>query len=129
MALAILVPFLVSVAWSPTRSTPGPLLPNFPGKSWVATDPVQCMSNPWEIDWLRDHNWNYTTYPHGPEGEASVVIAYYGKLGVVVYDVKSLATHNGVCAACSCARGDTLYLLVSNRNVGRMLDMGYHPAP
>jgi len=95
-------------------------------KTWVATNPIQCLYNPWEQDWLKSHNNNYTAYEGG--GYATEAIKnYYQKLGITIYKLKSMSWGSGfaVCAACSCSAGDTMYLLVSNSDVDKMLKLSY----
>jgi hypothetical protein len=87
------------------------------GTAWVSIDPVQCGGNPWE---------NSTSpLPYDPKAEPSRIMAYYQFEGITVFEVKSKPTHEIVCRACSCPRGDTLYLLVSEGDVMRMESLGF----
>ena len=57
-----------------------------------------------------------------------MVRSYYAEIGIAVYDIKRVETHQVVCAACSCPAGHTLYLLVDDNNVAAMLQLGFEPA-
>lgn len=92
-------------------------------KTWVEIEPIQCLGNPWEVEWLKSHDNNYSEYPR--QEESQIIKNYYQKQGVIVFDVKSKQTHKIVCASCDCPRGDTLYLLVSDSDVNKMLELGY----
>lgn len=104
-------------------------------RSWVATDPVQCLGNPWEQDWIQSHGGNYGAYPRDPStpglepAEVVIIKDYYRRLGVVVQDVDSAWKHQVVCAACSCPEGYTLYLRVRPEDVEKMLALGYSEVP
>ncbi len=96
-------------------------LPN----SWVEIDPIQCLGNPWEIDWLKDND-DYPRDVHTLEleqGEEDIIKEYYLKQGVSILKVESEWTHDIVCEACSCPQGYTLYLLVSD--VDKMIKLGH----
>lgn len=106
-------------------------LPKEDGKTWVQIDPVQCLGNPWEVDWLRSYDNNYSAYPreiHTSEleqEEIQIIKNYYKKQGIIIFDVKSKWTHEIVCEACSCPKGNTLYLLVSDSDIDKMLRFNY----
>ena len=106
-------------------------LPDVEDKTWVQTDPTQCMTNPWEEDWLESNNYDYSSYPkdvHTPgleQEEVEIIKSYYQRQGITVFDVKSKQTHEVVCAACFCPEGYTLYLLISDSDVPTMLQWGY----
>ena len=101
------------------------------GKTWVEIDPIQCFGNAWEIDWIQSHDGNSSAYPrdtHTPgvdPEEIEIIKDYYGRQGVTIYYVKTAVTYETVCEACTCPQGYTLYLLVDDSNVDKMLDFGY----
>ena len=35
-------------------------------QTWVAIEPIQCLGNPWEQDWLDNNNGEYDAYPKDP---------------------------------------------------------------
>jgi len=100
-------------------------------KTWVKTDPIQCLGNPWEVDWLKSHGDDYAAYPKGDRSvglsdeEIQIIKDYYKKQGIVIYDVKWELWDTAVCMACSCPDGYTLYLLISNSDINMMLEFGY----
>jgi len=96
-----------------------------PYRTWVATEPVQCLGNPWERDWLERHGNDYEAYPRDPASQNAIVREYYARFGVDITDIVSIPKYQVVCAACSCPRGDTFYLYVRDRDVGTMLFLGY----
>ncbi|MBN1275353.1 hypothetical protein JXA12_03605 [Candidatus Woesearchaeota archaeon] len=106
-------------------------LPNEDGKTWVQIDPVQCLGNPWEVDWIGSHDDDHSAYPgdvHTSEleqEEVQIIKGYYQEQGVTIFDVRSEWTHEVVCEACSCPQGYTLYLLVSDSDVDKMRELGY----
>lgn len=96
-----------------------------PDRTWVATEPIQCLGNPWEEDWLERHGNNYSAYPQDKGSQNAIVREYYARLGVEVTDIISVPKYQAVCLACVCARGDVLYLLVRDEDVGTMLVLGF----
>ncbi|MBI2675030.1 MAG: hypothetical protein HYX24_01120 [Candidatus Aenigmarchaeota archaeon] len=107
------------------------LLSRQAGRIWMETDPVQCLGNPWEIDWLKSNNMDFYSYPKSsktPELEPSeieIIKDYYKKQKITIFDIKSKQTHEIVCRACSCPEGYTLYLLVSDSDIIKMQEFGY----
>jgi len=108
------------------------LLPN---RTWVAIDPVQCLGNPWEMDWLAHHANDYLAYPRDIDSQLAIVREYYARIGVDIDQSLSVPNGLGVCDACSCPRGDTIYLHVRDRDLRTMLVLGfrvetpYNPGP
>ena len=106
-------------------------LPKENEKTWIEIDPTQCLSNPWEGDWIKSHDNNYSGYPRDvhtselEQEEIQIIKNYYQKQGITIFDVKSEWTHEIVCEACSCPQGYTLYLLVSSSDVNKMLELSY----
>lgn len=121
-----------------------PSLPVNLGKTWVKIYPKQCMSNPWEVDWFKTRGIDMNNCPvpcgqliDGPEA----IKEYYAKQGVAtIHEIRSISFEEefgksgeyrvnwpggAFCEACSCLRGDTLYLLVSDSDVSKMIDLGY----
>ena len=117
--------------WSHETSTILQSVPQDLQKTWVEIDPMQCLWNPWEKDWLKSHNDDYASYPRDfhtegfDGGEITIIKEYYKNQGIIVYDVKLELTHYSVCEACACPIGDTLYLLVSDNAIRQMLESGF----
>ena len=106
-----------------------------PDQVWVATEPIQCLGNPWERDWLESHNGDYSGYPKDPATpglepeEFEIIRDYYGRQGVTVFEADTAQKYDVVCAACSCPEGHTLYLLVQGEDVQQMIEFGYREEP
>lgn len=94
-------------------------------RTWVATEPIQCLGNPWEQDWLRDHGNDYGAYPRDADSQKAIIVEYYALFGVDVARVLSVPKFEVVCLACSCPRGDTLFLLVDRDDEDVMLALGF----
>jgi hypothetical protein len=108
-----------------------PLRIEFGRKVWVAIEPTQCLTNPWERDWLAQDGNEFADYPMdsqqpGLEAEEYEIIRnYYQKHGVNVFDSATAPKYTTVCKACSCPAGHTMFLLVYERNVEIMVGFGY----
>lgn len=91
---------------------------------WVklSIDPVQCYENPWEEEYLKKNNNDY-------EGlkarEMEVIKTYYSAQGIAVKNVTSEKTHEFVCDACDCPRGDTIFLEVAEAQKDQLLGLGF----
>lgn len=94
-----------------------------PERAWVAIEPIQCLGNPWEQDWLASHHGDYGSYPR--DNPFQIIKDYYRRQGVVVYEAATQARYEVVCLACSCPEGYTLYLEVRRQDVPAMLALGY----
>ena len=112
---------------------PGMSLPDYEDKTWVMMEPTQCLTNPWEQDWLKVNNESYENYPKNTYGgteltlvEKQIIKDYYKKYyDVDVYEIKTIQTYHEVCAACSCPEGYTLHLLVDDNDIRSMENLGY----
>jgi hypothetical protein len=104
------------------------LAPIQPGRVWVAAEPVQCLGNAWEQDWMTSHDGPYPK-DHSRPGlepeEVAILRDYYERQGVTVFRVTTRAKYAVVCEACSCAEGYTLYLQVRDQDLEKMLSLGY----
>ena len=103
-------------------------------KIWMETDPIQCLGNPWEKDWLESHTNDHLSYRsyYQDLGEFKIITNYYNnKHQISIYDIqyvsfeKKLGRSINTCEACSCARGDTLYILINDFDKEKMLKLGY----
>jgi len=99
--------------------------------TWVATDPIQCLGNPWEQDWLESHNQDHASYPGDPltpeldPKEMEIITDYYERQGVRILAGETVQQDDNVCLSCACPLGYTLYLLVPGEDVVTMLDLGF----
>jgi len=100
-------------------------------RTWVAIEPIQCLGNPWERDWLESHGGDYASYPKDPTTpglepkEVEIIKDFYRRRGVVVFRAETRPKYEVVCAACSCPEGHTLYLQVRLEDLETMLSYGY----
>jgi hypothetical protein len=98
--------------------------------AWVAIEPRQCMTNPWEVDWLLQHG-DSESYPKDPRqpglepGEVLIIQDYYSRQGVIVSDTATAPRYEVVCMACTCPEGHTMYLRVREGDVETMTGFGY----
>ena len=102
--------------------------PVYPDRVWVATEPIQCLGNPWEQAWLTSHDGRYPK-DHSKPGlepeEIEIIQDYYKRQGVTVFRVTTRAKYEVVCAACMCPEGYSLYLEVRDQDLEKMLSFGY----
>jgi len=113
----------------PTSVTNPPA--NESARAWVATEPVQCLTNPWEADWVEKHPGqiyprDLNAWPRRLTAEEIAIIGdYYAALGVTVFTADTASKTRTICAACNCEEGYTLYLLVRESDVNTMKALGY----
>lgn len=133
--LTILVFCFISMTGCDSTDSVVPILDpideNFLDDTWVATDPIQCLGNPWEQDWLASHNWDHASYPGNPltpeldPMEMEIIVDYYGRQGAKVIAGETVQQNDNVCLSCACPLGYSLYLLVPGEDVVTMLDLGF----
>ena len=98
---------------------------------WVAIEPRQCLTNPWEAEWLEQHGDDYAAYPKDPgrpglePEEVAIIKDYYRRNDVVVSGTDTAAKYQYVCMACSCPEGHTMFLRVRAQDVDTMISFGY----
>ena len=93
---------------------------------WVVTDPVQCLGNPWEIDWLEKHEKDNSAWSElSPEEKVDVFVEYYSEFGIEIKSVQKSFLEEDVCAACSCPRGDRFHCLIDKQDLDEMLELGF----
>ncbi len=122
-ARMIIASALILILLSGCKPTDPVKLPTCGNCTWVAIDPIQCMGNPWEQEWLEEHPGEM--YPLELEEMLPIIIDYYERQGVEIFDSRIMWTHYSVCLACSCPAGYTVYFQVPRWNVHTMLDMGF----
>ncbi|GMQ82581.1 MAG: hypothetical protein BMS9Abin05_2035 [Rhodothermia bacterium] len=100
-------------------------------ETWMSIAPIQCLGNPWELDWLASHDNDYESYPADPStpelefGEKAIILDYYARQGVRIKELKSKQWDGAVCLACSCPAGYTLFALVDDVDLDRMCELGF----
>jgi hypothetical protein len=114
----------------PTPQVPDPIT-QIAELAWVAIEPTQCLTNPWEADWLEHHGGNYAAYPKDPAKpglepeEVAIIEDYYQRQGVVVSAAETAPKFDVVCLACNCPEGHTMFLRVRGEDVDTMTALGY----
>jgi len=92
-------------------------------KVWVAIDPIQCLGNAWEQDWLLTHE--YDDYPRDVEGRMAILRDFYEGQGVTIHQSIVSRWTEVVCAACACPTGDRIHCLIDEADLSTMLDWGF----
>lgn len=91
---------------------------------WLSIDPIQCLGNPWEQDWLLTHD--HDDYPQTQSGAIAIFRDYYTGQGLVIHDVRVESTGAiAVCDGCSCSTGERYLVLVDEADEGAFLDLGF----
>jgi hypothetical protein len=96
-----------------------------PDKVWVKINPIKCLGNAWEFDWLKNHPGKYNEYPKSDE--KNIVTEFYNKQGIKILDVSTAdyKAASSSCQGCSCSDGYTLKLLVRTKDAETMRGWGY----
>jgi hypothetical protein len=89
----------------------------------VYIDPIQCLGNPWDEEWLESHDYN--EYPQTESSRLQIFTDYYEKQGVAMFDVYSENVYNAVCDACSCPTGERYYCTVAEGDADFLLESGF----
>ncbi|MEK6851489.1 MAG: hypothetical protein AABY30_03010 [Candidatus Thermoplasmatota archaeon] len=95
----------------------------------MSIDPIQCLGNPWEQDWLRRNNGTWGDYPQEWEAQRAIITDYYARLGIRVLAARRDWWDRPVCEACSCPAGYTLYLLVPDEDVADIVAQEFEVVP
>jgi len=90
-------------------------------KIWIEIDPIQCLENPWEKDWIEnnlDEDYPRDNALHFSEIEENILKEFYKKKGITIFDIKP-ETYSGdfeICESCSCSQEllTRLYNLFTN---------------
>ena len=100
-----------------------------PDTVWVAIQPVQCLGNPWEKAWLAHHHNKGAAYPR--DQELKLLREFFTAKGIHILDLRlrPFMQGTGLCMACTCPRGDTIYLLVSGSDSIPLTRYGYKRVP
>jgi len=98
--------------------------------TWINMDPIQCLGNPWEFDWLKKNNNQYSKYPIGnprkiENQEIKIIKEFYKNQNINIFDIKSTSLNVDTCSACSCPQGYKLYVSVSKEDAEKMVRMGW----
>jgi putative hemolysin len=92
-------------------------------QQWLSIKPIQCQENPWE-KWYAEGNIQFLVEPT----EKQLITAFYGQdYNIEILDYREVPAPPGSvsCEACTCQRGDTIFVLVKNENAPRMVQLGW----
>lgn len=96
LPLSVLLPCLALIAYH--------CEPVIPPGVWVTIDPIQCLGNPWEQDWLQTHE--YDQYPRDERGRLRIFREYYEQQDVSFHTITLSGTGaGGTCDGCGCSDG------------------------
>ena len=90
---------------------------------WVTIDPIQCLGNPWEQDWLLTHE--YDEYPKDQDGRLRIFREFFEAQEVIVHGIEVTFPYDVTCAACACPRGDRISCLIDEAGLPTMLEWGF----
>jgi hypothetical protein len=83
---------------------------------WLSIIPKQCGTNAWDA-WHKDLNRVYIRAPTEKEIMSEWLQTIYG---VKLLDYKNVKIYDVVCQACSCPRGDKVFIKVSKSDAGKL---------
>lgn len=90
---------------------------------WVEKEPIQCLGNEWEQDYLERNNIKFEEYP--TELENKILKEFYLGKGVKIYGIKKEKIEAVFCQACSCPRGDKIKVLIDKKDLKKMEGFGW----
>jgi len=88
-------------------------------ESWFAIEPIQCGGNPWEQ--LREKRLF-----RDERERVEFWFLYYQNIEIL--DYREEQVYGAVCRACSCPRGDKIYVLVEGHHYNDLINLGWEPA-
>ena len=95
-------------------------------REWVAIDPIQCMGNSWEQDWLEKNNDDYELYStFSINQRLQIFKRYFENLGIEIYKLEQTYPYDATCSACTCPRGDRIHCFISENDIDQMLIYGF----
>ncbi|MBU0473790.1 MAG: hypothetical protein KKF62_06460 [Bacteroidetes bacterium] len=95
-------------------------------RQWVTIDPIQCMGNTWEQDWLEKNNDDYELYSKFTDTKKLQIFEqYFENLGILIYKLEQSFPYDATCAACNCPRGDRIHCYISENDIDQMLSFGF----
>ncbi len=97
-----------------------------PNRQWVTIDPVQCMGNTWEQDWLEKNYDDYELYSKFTNNQRLQIFEqYFENLGILIYKLEQSYPYVATCDACNCPRGDRIHCYISENDIDQMLSFGF----
>lgn len=92
---------------------------------WVSIDPIQCLGNSWDQDWLVQHDNDSSQYPHDEAGQLRIFGEFFEEQGVIIYQTVVTFPYNATCDGCGCPRGDRISCLIDEAGLPTMLEWGF----
>jgi len=83
-------------------------------KIWMFIKPIQCGLNSWE-----------RLYSGDSTNEEDLIRKFLEDKSINVHSIKIEKSNDFVCSACICPRGDTVYVLVSEKDIRDMENLGF----
>ena len=95
-------------------------------RQWVTIDPIQCMGNSWEQDWLENNNGDFELYSTLTNSQKLQIFEqYYKNLGIEVYKLEQTFPYTATCTACTCPRGDRIHCYINENDIDQVLSLGF----
>lgn len=95
-------------------------------RQWVTIDPIQCMGNSWEQDWLEKNNGDYDLYStFNNNNRLQIFKQYFENLGIEIYKIEQTYPYDATCDACICPRGDRIHCFINENDVDQMISYGF----
>lgn len=95
-------------------------------------EPVQCLGNPWEQDWLKKHEMKYEDYPRGKPRELEaeekeIIRSFFENEGIRIFKIEGIPFPDSVmiCDACDCPQGYTLKVFTIPSDTARLRSFGF----
>ncbi|MCX6799964.1 MAG: hypothetical protein NT091_02350 [Candidatus Falkowbacteria bacterium] len=112
------------------------IIQRFKNREWVEMNPIKCLGNSWEFDWLMSHSGQYANYPKETSekislAEINILKNFFKKNNIELTDVKSVALKDQanstikLCETCNCPQGYTLYAQIKKESLKNMLELGW----
>ncbi|MFH1836347.1 MAG: hypothetical protein ABH851_09185 [Methanobacteriota archaeon] len=90
---------------------------------WMKIVPVGCLENNWEMGWLSKNGLNYSAYPM--EREFEILTEFYASRNLIVLEVANETFRGSECGACSCPRGDVVWIKIPYSNKSEAISEGF----
>jgi hypothetical protein len=89
---------------------------------WAIAEPLQCLANAWEKDWIAKHKKQADKYPI--REERAIIKEFFTRKGIRIADMR-LSKGGPTCASCECPRGDKLFLLIEANDAQALEPYGF----
>jgi|GEM_PF-1255621 len=117
------LPFLMLLLLSSGCLNQGELEVTTPEYIWVKFKPVGCLENSWEMYWVSKNGMNFSAYPM--EQEFEIITEYYSSKGITLLEISNETLLESRCEACSCPRGDVIWIKIPYSNKSAALSEGF----